>query len=293
MANNGREYESFVQKLQQALINSEEYLHQKNVCIEKNIKIIDNCGVPREFDLYWEYELAGMMYKTVIECKDYASKVSIDKIDALIGKVRDIPDIKPIFATKTGYQSGAEKKAKHNKIELLVVREQIDDDWKDEYGNSLIKQIHINMIIQSPIYIKNFTPKLNKEWVDKNTDLDTSQPISMNAMTNEIFISDKKKNEFYSLFDLEKKLTNIKNDTFGDTFEIVELEDAYISYNDTNLKIDSYKVDYYIPKSHSMPILIDYTKELIGVIEYVSRETNTSTAIFKDRIIKNWKNKHV
>ena len=70
MANNGRDYESFVQKLQQALINSEEYLHQKNISIERNVKITDNYGIDREFDLYWEYELAGVTYKTVIECKD-------------------------------------------------------------------------------------------------------------------------------------------------------------------------------------------------------------------------------
>ena len=68
MANNGRDYETFVQKIQQALINSEEYLHQKNISIERNVKITDNCGIDREFDLYWEYELAGVTYKTVIEC---------------------------------------------------------------------------------------------------------------------------------------------------------------------------------------------------------------------------------
>jgi hypothetical protein len=288
MANNGRDYESFVQKLQQALINSEEYLHQKNISIERNVKITDNSGIDREFDLYWDYELAGVTYKTVIECKDYASKISIDKIDSLIGKIRDIPDIKPIFATKTGYQSGAEQKAKHNKIELLIVREQIDDDWKDKDGNSFIKEIHINMLIQSPARIKAFSPKLNKDWIEQNTDIDTSQPISMNGLNNEIFIKDNIKNEQYSIFDLEQKLTNIKENEYGDMSKIVEFEDGYISYKDTMLKIDSYKVDYSTLKPHSMPIVIDYAKELIGVVEYVTKETNTSTAIFKDRIIKDW-----
>lgn len=51
MSNNGRDYEDFVFKLQQALINSEEYLHQKNILIEKNVKIIDTSGIEREFDL--------------------------------------------------------------------------------------------------------------------------------------------------------------------------------------------------------------------------------------------------
>ncbi|MFA6740504.1 MAG: restriction endonuclease [Arcobacteraceae bacterium] len=288
MANNGRDYETFVQKIQQALINSEEYLHQKNISIERNVKITDNCGIYREFDLYWEYELAGVTYKTVIECKDYASKISIDKIDSLIGKIRDIPDIKPIFATKTGYQSGAEQKAKHNKIELLIIREQIDDDWKDKDGNSLIKEIYINMLIQSPAHIKAFSPKLDKDWIEQNTDIDISKPISMDGLTNEIFIKDNIKNEQYSIFDLEQRLTNIKENEYGDMSKVVEFKDGYISYKDTMLKIDSYKVDYIISKPYSMPIVIDYAKELIGVIEYVSRETNTSTAVFKDRIIKNW-----
>ena len=289
MANNGRDYESFVQKIQQALINSEEYLHQKNISIERNVKITDNSGIDREFDLYWEYELAGVTYKTVIECKDYASKISIDKIDSLIGKIRDIPDIKPIFATKTGYQSGAEQKAKHNKIELLIVREQIDDDWKDKDGNPFIKEIHINMLIQSPARIKAFSPKLNKDWIEQNTDIDTSKPISMDGLNNEIFIKDNIKNEQYSIFDLQQKLTNIKKNEYGNMSQIVEFEDGYISYKDTMLKIDSYKVDYSISKPHSMQMVIDYAKELIGVIEYVSRKTNQSTAVFKDKIIKDWK----
>lgn len=226
MANNGRDYESFVQKIQQALINSEEYLHQKNISIERNVKITDNSGIDREFDLYWEYELAGVTYKTVIECKDYASKISIDKIDSLIGKIRDIPDIKPIFATKTGYQSGAEQKAKHNKIELLIVREQIDDDWKDKDGNPFIKEIHINMLIQSPARIKAFSPKLNKDWIEQNTDIDTSKPISMDGLNNEIFIKDNIKNEQYSIFDLQQKLTNIKENEYGNMSQIVEFEDV-------------------------------------------------------------------
>jgi hypothetical protein len=289
MANNGREYESFVQKLQQALINSEEFLYQKNISIQRNVKILDNCGVLREFDLYWKYELAGVIYKTVIECKDYASKVSVEKIDALIGKVRDIPDIKPVFATKIGYQSGAEQKAKYNKIELLIVREQIDDDWKDENGNSFIKEIHIDMRVQSPAYIKAFSPKLDTKWIQENTDIDITKPLTMNGMNNNIFIQDKKNNESYSIFDLQTRLTNINNEEYGEISKTIELEDGYITYNETMLKIDSYKVDYITSKPQSIPIVIDYAKELIGVIEYVSRETNTSTAVFRDRVIKNWK----
>lgn len=161
----GKNYEIFVQNLQQALINAEEFMSQNNIEIERNKKITDNCGIDREFDLYWEYEVAGLTYKTVIECKDYASTISVEKIDALIGKTKDIPDLIPVFATKTGYQSGAKTKAKHNKIELLIVREQKDEDWEDKEGNPLIKQININIQISQPNRINSIKVEVDKDWV--------------------------------------------------------------------------------------------------------------------------------
>jgi len=112
MANNGKDYEFFVAKLQQALLNADAYASQKNIQVEVNKKIVDNCGIERQFDIYWEYELGGLLYKTVIECKDYASTITVEKIDALIGKVKDLPDLKAVFATKMGYQSGAQKKSR-------------------------------------------------------------------------------------------------------------------------------------------------------------------------------------
>ena len=88
MSNDGKQYEQFVALLHQALLDAENFTTQKNIEVQRNKKIVDSCGVEREFDLYWEYELAGITYKTVIECKDYSSRISLRKIDALIGKIR-------------------------------------------------------------------------------------------------------------------------------------------------------------------------------------------------------------
>lgn len=38
MNNNGRKYEAFVASLQQALLDSEEWMAQKNIVIERNKK---------------------------------------------------------------------------------------------------------------------------------------------------------------------------------------------------------------------------------------------------------------
>lgn len=283
----GREYEIFVQRLQQALLDSEVLLNQKNIEIERNKKIIDNCDIKREFDLYWEYELAGVTYKTVIECKDYASPVSVEKIDALIGKIRDIPDLKPIFATKTGYQSGAEKKASKNKIDLLIVREQRDDDWEDKEGNPLIREVNIQLKIHSSPVITSFNPLIDGNWVKENTGLEVNSNITAFELNNEVFIDDIGKGEKYSLYDLAQKLPMPVDGKYGEHEYSEVFSDAYLLINGMKLKMNSYNLTYNCNKPHQSDINIDMSKELVGVIEYLSK--GSSTAIFRDKIVKDWK----
>jgi hypothetical protein len=280
----GKNYEIFVQHLQQALLNSEKLTDQKNIEIERNKKITDNCGIGREFDLYWEYELAGITYKTVIECKDYASRVSIDKIDALIGKIRDIPDLKPVFATKTGYQSGAEEKARFNRVDLLIVREQLDDDWEGYF-----REINVLMNIEPCSSITNFKPSIDGKWVETNShlSLDSLQGLSIPGTNNEIFIEDVANNEQYSLYDLQYKLNAKSNGKYGNLSYIETFENAYFVHKHLRLKLTSFEVDYFRPTPIEVPINIDYSKELVGVIKYLHK--GSTTAIFRDKVVKDWK----
>ena len=86
MAKPGRDYEDFVAGLYGALLQAELVFDGRNIEVEQNKTIIDNDGLEREFDVYWEYEIAGITYRTVIECKDYTSTISVDHIDGLLGK---------------------------------------------------------------------------------------------------------------------------------------------------------------------------------------------------------------
>lgn len=284
MANTGKEYELFVAKLQQALLNAETITTQKNIQVEVDKKITDNCGIERQFDIYWEYELGGITYKTVIECKDYNSNVSVEKIDALIGKVRDIPDLKAVFATKKGYQSGAKTKADQNKIDLLVVREQNDTDWTDEDGTPLIKKICINMHVCMPAHIHKFEPVIDGEWVKENTTIDTTKPISLSGLNNEIFIENTDTGETYSLHELASRLAPLESKEYGVFEKIEQFNNAFIHHKDLKLKLAGYKIEYSISKPINEPIEIDFSKELIGVVEYLQKGTKKS--IFRDGIIK-------
>lgn len=284
MANDGKQYELFVASLQQALLNAENVTTQKNIAVETNKKILDNCGIERQFDIYWEYELGGLTYKTVIECKDYNSFITVEKIDALIGKVKDIPDLKAVFATKTGYQSGAKTKADQNKIDLLVIREQNDSDWTGADGTPLIKKICINIHVSMPAQINKFEPFVDGKWLKENVGGSTSQPLNISGNNNEIFIDDIQSGEKYSVYDLAARLAPLDGKEFG-TFEKIEhFDNAFISHKDVRLKIASYKVEYSISQNDTIPIEMDFSKELIGVIEYLQKGTKKS--IFKNGIIK-------
>lgn len=285
MHNDGKEYEQFVASLQQAILNSENITTQQNIKIELNKKIKDNCGNEREFDLYWEYELGGLTYKTVIECKDYNSNISAEKIDALIGKVRDIPDLRAVFATKKGYQVGAKNKAEQNKIDLLIIRKQNDSDWQDADGTPYIKTIHIDMHINMPAVITKFEPVIDGEWVKSNTEIDTSKPLNLAGLNNELFIEDLDKNEKYSLYDLASKLSLLGGQKFGQFSKQEDFKNAFLYHRDLKLKIHSYKIEYSISQSLIQPMEIDFSKELIGVVEYLQKGTKKS--IFRDGIIRN------
>ena len=281
----GKDYEIFVQRLQQALLDSERLTTQKNIKIERHKKITDNCGINREFDLYWEYELAGVTYKTIIECKDYAAPVSVEKIDALIGKIHDIPDLKPVFATKTGYQRGAEKKAKSNKIDLLIVREQRNDDWEDR-----IREVNFQIRVMGPARITGFKPLLDGKWIKENTTLNLENLPSMLERSDKIFIEDSVADETYSLHDLTRRLNSTPADRYGNFIHKESFEDAYLISKGLRLKLDSYEVEYVRSEPLESPLKIDISKELIGVIEYLHK--GSSTAIFKNKIVKDWKRNH-
>lgn len=283
----GSEYEAFVQKLQQALLDAEAIAHQKNIKVERNKKIKDNCGNWREFDLYWEYELAGVTYKTIIECKDYASRVSVEKIDALIGKIRDIPGLKPIFATTLGYQRGAEKKALQNCIDLLIVREQRDQDWRDKDGNPFLREIHITMHLTPPVAISKFSPRIDRQWVEQHTDIRPEELTEFRGLSTNIIIENRANADTYSLHQLQSRLCVVEDECLGEFNKTVEFQDAYLECDGRRLKLLSYEISYVRSAPFVSEVVIDFSKELIGVIEYLNK--GSTTAVFKDRVISDWR----
>ena len=272
MDKTGKNYEEFVRNLQQAILDSEEYVKQKNIKVEKNKIIKDNNGINREFDLYWEYELGGIIYKTVIECKDYNTKINVNKIDELLGKLHDIPGIKPLFASKKGYNSGAIIKARCNNIELLIVREQNASDWINENGNHLTKIMDIKINNYTPATITKFETIWDGRWVKENRpDIDMTMLLHKRIITDKTYIDDISKNEKFSIMDLTYKLLDLEDHKSGSYERTFNFSEAYIIYGDDKYKLLSIKVSYFITEPMITGVYIDFSKELNGVIEYLER----------------------
>lgn len=268
MGNTGVEYERFVQKLMQAILDSETQCGQKNIQVRHNEEIPDRFGIKRQFDVLWDYEQGGITYNTIIECKDYNSPVSIEKIDALVGKLADFPTVRGIIATTKGYQSGAKEKAKNCGIEILCVRNQNDSDWVDENGQPLVRKISLNITVLSSPRIISCSTFVDEQYVkDNNIDIEKNH---ISGLTNEIFIEDKITNKKYSLYELQQKIAN-KDDSYGLYEKDIEFADAYITKQDVKLKLRKLHVVYEIAQPCTEIIEIDGADYIMGVVEYLNQ----------------------
>ncbi|WP_420106561.1 restriction endonuclease [Herbaspirillum huttiense] len=248
--------------LQQAILRAEEIGGHRNIKVQRNVKLFDRFGVEREFDLYWEYEFGGFVYKTVIECKDYASRISMEKIDALVGKIQDLPDVRAVFATRIGYQSGAEARAKAHKIELLIAREQSEVDWTLADGTPLVKEINIRTHALIPPRILEFNATFSRKWLEENTTYRDGDMPKFDGMNNETFIDDEAAGERYSIFELAEKLDAKDPGDPGEHTYSENFRSAFLEFNGTRVKLESYTLRYIRLPIITNAIKIDIAKEL-------------------------------
>lgn len=177
--NTGINFEKLTQSLYQQLVDYDMGEYQK-IEVKQNVKIKGKSGVEHQIDVYWEYKLAGVLYKTIIEVKDWKSKVKKEHIMGFYSKLDDIPGCPSgIFVSKTGFQSGAISYAKVHGIKLVVINE-----------TDTINHIEIKYQINSP-HVENFTVIMDKEWLEKEFgDESVAQTVSLNRFVGDAVLVD-------------------------------------------------------------------------------------------------------
>ncbi|MEW6360079.1 MAG: restriction endonuclease [Planctomycetota bacterium] len=98
-------------------------------------------GVQHQVDVSWKFTQAGVTHIVLIECKNFESAITLEKVRNFFAVLHDIGNCRGLMVTKTGYQSGAVDFAKYYGIGLKLLRRPTKEDWKGK-----IKSIQIQLI---------------------------------------------------------------------------------------------------------------------------------------------------
>ena len=88
-------------------------------CIFQHNKIIEVDDGNYQIYGYIEFELMGIKYKTLVECKHYKSSISREKVAVLYDKIRACGANKGVLVSSSNFQSGAVQYASKHGIALI------------------------------------------------------------------------------------------------------------------------------------------------------------------------------
>lgn len=97
--------------------------------VEHNVQLIGQDG-PRQIDILLRGKVGPFKVKTIIECKDHKSKITIATIDGLHSKMLDVNAQKSVLVARTGFTKGAIRKARRLGISLCTAHSAASEKWK-------------------------------------------------------------------------------------------------------------------------------------------------------------------
>lgn len=114
-----KEYELLIARILRGISRLEGISKSK---IQHNVQLTGLSGACHQIDVYWEFELAGTLWKTVIQAKDWNHRVDLPTVNTFRGVLQDLGNPRGMMFTRTGYDKGnIEKVAEAYNIALYVV----------------------------------------------------------------------------------------------------------------------------------------------------------------------------
>lgn len=262
----GDSYEDFVANVYQMISLADQFGKTETIKIERNKKISDKRGNIREIDIYWEYMFMDQKYSTAVECKNYNSTITMEKVDAFVTKIQSLNISKGIMVTKTGFQSGAKSSAKEHGISLITIRKPNDEDFAER-----LTKIHLNICIKRcPIIVSNSIElSVDNEWIEENIP-DFDGKIHFDEYNCNIYVTNFYKGKTFSFHDIENKF--LCRDICGEHTYKNDFTDSYLIIKDKKIKITHLGFKYYVPPHLNEEIIRDFSDYLYAIMEYVGEE---------------------
>lgn len=118
--NNGLPFELINQEIFSILINQDSV---RNIEVNHDV-VLQGITATHQVDVYWEFEMGGITYKTVVQSKDWAKRIDQGELLKFRAVLDDLPgQPRGIVVTSYGYQSGAREYAKAHGILIFELTE--------------------------------------------------------------------------------------------------------------------------------------------------------------------------
>lgn len=116
----GAELEQFVEHVYHTLLVNENL---SNIAIGKNYIEIGRSGARHEFDVLYEIQIAGILHRVGIECKNHGRTITKGMVQEFKGKLEDVNNIQGIMISAKGFQEGAKTYGEFYGIKLVKASE--------------------------------------------------------------------------------------------------------------------------------------------------------------------------
>ena len=114
----------------QKLIALVERLLAPYATVEESVELIDRTGASREVDVLVKGAVGSHEVSVAIECRDHTRRATVEWIDALAGKYRELPTVDRIVAvSRSGFSKNATKKAAALGISALTLSDASKANW--------------------------------------------------------------------------------------------------------------------------------------------------------------------
>lgn len=263
------QYEQLTQSIYQAILNND---YGENIQVEHNVEVKGRSGVAHQIDVLWRFKLGNVKHTVLIECKNYASNLTLEKVRNFFGVLHDIGNAQGIIVTKTGFQSGAAEYANYYGIDLKLLRKPTSQDWEGR-----MKDLHINIIAKTVASSedKPLMVQLKLKPKDENQRIYLNELIKGGNLAIEsgpkLCLLDRNGNVCSEEMRwwLPKQIKVLEKEEGGPYNQYIKLDDKYVMVNEGKndqqlIQVEGFDVSYYV-ESYSHEI-ISHGEEIVDAI---------------------------
>lgn len=280
------EYERLTQAVYQAIMRREG----QNIKVQHDAKLPGKSGVLHQVDVLWSFRVAGVDQVVLIECKNYASALTLEKVRNFFAVLHDVGNCRGLMVTRTGYQSGVEQFAGFYGIGLKLLRRPELEDWQGK-----IKDIKVNLHVRSVVSNDHQPLKVFIHFLPR----DTQQEARLNALSvaGRLAVADPPKTVFWDQsrttmteelrWWLPKQIKIADTANGGPYMQTIPLVDRYLLVNEGEadeefVKVDHLDVEYFVQTVDNREIVLrgeDIVEAILkdfgtGEVEYVKHKNS-------------------